>query len=402
MSLRTKMSIILLVATVIPFAIGGAAVHLVVAPAYRSAVRRVAEEQTRRLAEQVAWNIGVEASRLEKLAAWDQMRDLARKGPLTQAQAEDLDRRWSQLPISSEAVRSIIQNPIARELRWWRDTDTGVAGVVATDAHGRLIAATGKTVDVLQADEYWWQATYAGGQGRIYVSDVRAHPGAETLVIHVAVPVYADGAPGSPVVGVLKMDLDAPRLLESVRQANLGDRGEALVTDTHGGQLLAPPEGGLASRALTEQEFQYLRRDPVGSRTFPGEEGGLLTAWARVAAADSSHSSTPRMPGLYVVTERSAAEAFGPLWRVQFWMVVIGLVTVLLALAVGSWLADVLVVRQVRALARGMRELARGDFERAEAIADRLCRSHEGDGAASHELAVSGPPRREVAGRDWN
>lgn len=402
MSLRTKMSIILLVATVIPFAIGGAAVHLVVAPAYRSAVRRVAVEQTRRLAEQIAWNIGLEASRLEKLAAWGEMRDLARKSPLTQAQAEDLERRWSQLPVSSDAVRSIIQNPIARELRWWRDTDTGVAKVIATDAHGRLIAATDKTMDVLQADEYWWKATYAGGQGRIYVSDVQARPGTETPVIHVAVPVYDDGAPGSPVVGVLKMDLDAPRVMESVRQATLGDRGEALVADTRGNQLLAPPEGGLASRPLTEREFLYVRRDPVGSRTFPGEEGGLLTAWARVAAADSSHGNTPRMPGLYVITERSAAEAFGPLWRVQFWMVLIGLVTVLLALAVGSWLADVLVVRQVRTLARGMRELARGDFERAEAIADRLCHTHQGDGGASHELAVSGPARRELPGRDWN
>jgi hypothetical protein len=387
MSLRTKMEIILLVATVIPFALGGAAVQFVVAPAYRTAVRRVAEEQTHRLAEQVAWNIGLEANRLEKLAAWSEIRDLTRKGALSQAQAQALEGRWSGLSATSDAVRPFLQNPIARELRWWRDTDAGVAEILATDAHGRLVASTGKTTTVLQADEAWWKAAFAGGLGRVYVSNVEADSSTSASVINVAVPVYADGAAGSAVVGVLKMALDAPRLMESVRLARLGDRGEALVVDTRGAQLLAPPEGGLPSRALTPQEFQYLRKTSVGSRIFPGDSGGLLTAWARVAAATVPQSTPTRMPGLYVITERSATEAFGPLWRVQQWMLVIGLVTVLIAVAVGSWLADVLVVRQVRTLARGMRELARGDFQRAEAIADRLCSAHAPEPAPQPELA---------------
>jgi hypothetical protein len=206
-------------------------------------------------------------------------------------------------------------------------------------------------------------------------------------VIHVAVPVYADGAAGSKVVGVLKMALDAPRLLESVRLARLGDRGESLVADIRGTQLLAPPEGGLPSRALTPEEFRYLRQASMGSRILPGDDDGLLTAWARVAAATVAQGNPIRMPGLYVITERSASEAFGPLRRVQQWMLFIGFFTVLIALAVGSWLADVLVVRQVRTLARGMRELARGDFQRAEAIADRLCSTHPPEPTPDRELA---------------
>jgi hypothetical protein len=38
----------------------------------------------------------------------------------------------------------------------------------------------------------------------------------------------------------------------------------------------------------------------------------------------------------------------------------------------GYWLAEVLMVRQIRRLAEGMRELALGDFSRAHAIADEL------------------------------
>ena len=377
MSLRVKMGIILLVATGIPFAIGGAAVQFVVAPAYRKAVARASEEQTRRLAEQVAWNVNLEANRLEKLAAWGEIRDLARKGVLTEAKAAALERQWSSIPLGAEPLRPLLQNVVARELRWWRDTDPGVAEIIATDAHGRLIAATGKTADVLQADERWWQSAFGNGRGRVYVSDVRYERTAQTEVFEVAVPIYSDAAPGSQVLGVIKMALNAPQLLESVRRARLGDGGEAMVIDHRGQALLPSPEGGIDARVPQGKALTMIRQNLAGSRILPGDDGGMLTAWARVGLEPGSEGPGFRMPPLYVVTERSAGKAFETLGTVQFWMLLIGLTTVVLSVAVGSWLAEVLVIRQVRTLARGMRELARGDFERAEAIAARLCNPDE-------------------------
>jgi len=69
---------------------------------------------------------------------------------------------------------------------------------------------------------------------------------------------------------------------------------------------------------------------------------------------------------------------------VHRWMLVIGLLTIAAAVGLGYWLADRLVVRHIRTLAAGMRELARGDFEEAAAIAERLTGSN-GKGAEREE-----------------
>jgi HAMP domain-containing protein len=276
---------------------------------------------------------------------------------------------------------------VARELRWWRDTDAGVAEIIATDARGRLIAATGKPTDVHQADEPWWRATFAGGRGRMFISDVGVDRTVRTREFEIAVPIYDDAAAGSRVVGVVKMSLDAPRLLESVRRARLDEGGEAMVIDHRGEALLPAPTGGVDTRIPKGPEFLQLREKLSGCRIFPGGDGGLLTAWARVGLEPGSEGPGFRMPPLYVITQRSAGAAFDTLRTVQFWMLLIGLTTVALAVAVGSWLADVLVIRQVRTLARGMRELARGDFARAEAIAARLCHTDEEEVEPEEKLA---------------
>jgi hypothetical protein len=395
MSLRTKMGIILLVATVIPFAMGGAAVQFVVAPAYRAAVSRAAEEHAQRMAEQVAMTIGMDTSRLERLAAWTAIRDLARKGVLTTEQARKLEAEWDRIPLSSEALRPLLHNEVARELRWWRDTDYGVAEILATDAEGRLIAATGKPSDVIQSDEFWWKATYADGEGRVFVSDVHYEESAERNTIDISVPIYEDTAPGSRVVGVVKMAMDAPRMLGSVHQARLAKGSVATVVDREGTILFrSVEERETASPELIElspDQLRQFRTAPTGSRLFRGTGGMVLTAWSRLQLISRDEPRRYRLPVLYVVTFRSASDAFGPLWSVQFWMLIIGLVTIILAVAVGSWLAEVLVVRQVRTLARGMRELARGDFERAAATAERLIRS---DGAGRN-----GPAKKEPIAR---
>lgn len=378
MSLRTKMALIVFVATVIPFAMGGAAVQLVVAPAYKASVLRASEEHTQRLAEQVAWTIGMDASRLEKLAAWDEMRELAMRGLLTDAEASALEASWSRLPLSAEAVRPLLHNRVARELRWWRDTDDGVSEILATDGKGRLIAATGKTDDVLQADEHWWRAAQAGGTGRVFVSDVLRDAQTEMPTIDIAVPIYAEGAPGSAVLGVLKMSLDVPRMLGGVQQARLTEGAAAMLVDSRGRVLFrtspSPPNGVNLAEA---EHLQRFRSSTTGSYVLGTPSARLLTAWSKVQIQARPEGVRYRMPGLYVVTSRDASLAFGPLWNVQFWMLIIGLVTVAIAVAVGSWLADVLVVRQVRTLARGMRELARGDFERAADTAERLLSRRE-------------------------
>jgi len=393
------MAIIVFVATVIPFAIGGIAVELVVAPAYRSAVSRAAEEHTRRLSEHIAGTIGQEASRLEKLAAWTELRDLAGRGLLSEGGAKALESRWSRLPLSADELRPMLHNPVARELRWWRDTDSGITEILATDARGRTVAATGKPNAVSHTEEDWWRAATSRGHGRVYVSDPLRGDSPKGSSIDIAVPIYAEGAPGSAVLGVLKMSLDIERLFNSVTQTRMTEGVTTTILDSRGQELLRNSLPAVAERATETAGPEQLRRFRsalTGSAVFQNEGTRLLTTWARVRLEPRDPIARYRIPSLYVVTSRDTATAFGPLRQVRTWMLGIGLVTVALAVAVGSWLAEVLVVRQVKALARGMRELARGDFERATATAERLLNSRGSapspEGAHTSRARTAGDP----------
>src|SRR5437764_158628 len=124
MSLRTKQALILFLATVLPFAIGGAAMDLVVAPSYRRVVLRASAEVAQHLADHVAWSLERETASLQRIAAWDRLRALARDPPTRTAEQDgQLDRAWPGLSPDSPPVRAVMENPVAWELWHWQQTD---------------------------------------------------------------------------------------------------------------------------------------------------------------------------------------------------------------------------------------------------------------------------------------
>src|SRR5207237_9928259 len=113
MSLRTKQALILFLATVLPFAIGGAAMDLVVAPSYRRVVTGASAEVAQHLADHVAWSLERDVASLQRIAAWDRLRALARHPPIqSAAEAEQLDRAWPRLSPDSPPVRAVLGNPV--------------------------------------------------------------------------------------------------------------------------------------------------------------------------------------------------------------------------------------------------------------------------------------------------
>ncbi len=375
MSLRTKQALILLIATVLPFAMGAAAVSLVVAPAYRREVSRGSVQMTRRLAEHVAWSLARDMARLERLAAWPVLREgviRASAEPEDSARTERLARTWTHLTARDGRVERLLDNPIGRELRWWQQTDASASEILVTDARGRLVAASGKPSDYLQADEAWWQYAWAGGQGKVYVSDVLYDASSKTWALAVAVPVYRGGSPGTPAVGVLKAVLDLGRGFQQLSGADAGSHGETLLVDRLGRIALGPPASRPLSETLARRVFSRLRENPNASVVLDSEDGAYLYAWARVPLAAQVEHPDVRVPTLYAVSRRNTEEAFAPLRTVHGWMLAISAATILAAVALGYWLAESLVVRPVRRLADGMRELASGDFPAAAAIAEEI------------------------------
>ncbi|HEU4754719.1 MAG TPA: hypothetical protein VFU47_16545, partial [Armatimonadota bacterium] len=133
-------------------------------------------------------------------------------------------------------------------------------------------------------------------------------------------------------------------------------------------------------RALPFPDPALLLADPDGSGVSGRGDNAEVLAWSRLPLDEYVDAPGARTPVLYAATRRSAADAFGPLRAVHRWMLLIGLLTLIISVSLGYWLADLLVVRQVRKLAQGMRELARGDFQQAASIAEELTERHRKTG----------------------
>jgi len=396
MSLRSKQALILFIATLVPFALGGAAVNFVVAPAYRGVVSRAAVTESQRLAEHVAWNLTREVDRLEKLATWTELRRLVRSPSRPASRSNEIARAWPRLSASDPVVRGVLTNEVSNELMWWQSTDPSVREVLVTDADGHVVASSGKPRAFVFRRQSWWQYAFNGGSGGVYVSDVFGEPSG-AYVIEVAVPVHADGTVSSAVVGVLRAELDAQQVFSDLKRAAAGEDVVAFLLDGRGRVILSPTSGRPLTRTLKEPDLKLMRAQPAG--TARSRDRSHLLAWAAAPLDEQLQPLRARVPRLHVVTTRSTGAAFAPLHAVQAWMLGIAAVTVIAIVTVGSWMADALVVRHVRKLAAGMRELAAGNFDEAAAIAEQLTRHHQhtGDGvrAVGVELLESLAPQDE-------
>lgn len=389
MSLRNKQALILLLATVLPFAMGAVAVGIVVAPAYRRTVAHASEVETSALAQGVAWNLARAVERLERLAGAREVRQRAQHPPPAPSTMSVWNRQWANLQPDDPAVRTLLENDAARELAWWQETDPTVIAMLATDAHGRVVAATRKPHLAQFSGEEWWQESFAGGNGQVIISDIVQDRVTKNWGIRVAVPIYTDpGTNRSQAIGVLAVIFDAPRAFQEVRRAALSESGRALLVDEVGRVVVSSAGEAPLRSQLAQPGLDRLTRQPVGTFVAKQDDDTDLIAWSAVPLGTRVGLGAARTPVFYVITRRSAGEAFGPLRTVNRWMLAIGLFTIFAAVGLGYWLADVWVVRQVRQLAAGMRELSHGNFEQAATIAAQLTHIHNGKADAEEPTAI--------------
>jgi hypothetical protein len=163
---------------------------------------------------------------------------------------------------------------------------TGAAGglyreVFLADARGRLVAASNRTEDFLQADDAWWPAdlTHFGASCRLVpmecvrITDVAWDPSASAFGYDVVLPVVTADAGEGPsakarVVGVLKAVVDPAELQQLLGLAGLDRRLDVALVDSRGMRLLSP------KRFFDERDAARLRELARGSEAswpLPGQ-----------------------------------------------------------------------------------------------------------------------------------
>jgi len=245
--IRTKFIGILIMASVLPVTAALFVFETLGYRSYREARGRLHQARAEHLAVMLTDLVRQE---LESLEDWVALSDLHER--VAQAEetvrsespeerktvAEAIEARWPSMDREDPFVRNIISNDIAGRLNAFRSLHGVFAEIFVTDKFGRLLAATAKTSDYLQADEPWWQRGVALPLRSHYVEGIQYDESARVFSLDVALPIRDRQRPEEPPLGVLKGVINVTPLFDHADPTVNGDIGSRHVV-LEDGRILA-------------------------------------------------------------------------------------------------------------------------------------------------------------------
>lgn len=249
------------------------------------------------------------------------------------ARIQKIEGQWDT-PNADLLVKDMMSSRASRWLQQQRTLNPRLLKIIVADENGAAVAATGKPLQYVKADQEHWQAVYAGGKGAVTVTDVRYDERTESDYVEIAVPVLEEGS--GRFVGVVSALVDISGLFSGFDQQQLGRTGRVLLVKGSGIIVSAP--NVTSDLKLMSEEFTAVR-DALG--TPEGRQAGYVTVAMRngariVGFADTAlKRNQPNLDWLILVSQ-SEREALGPVRTLEhfaFLMVVLGLLMLTMLLA---------------------------------------------------------------------
>lgn len=294
---------------------------------------------------------------------------MAATGPTTAGATQpdwysaDLDARWPTLKATDAPLRQILNNPLADRLRLLAGLDNHQRQLMATDAWGDLIAADAKTGDFFQADEDWWQTTYAGGVGRPYISSVVINPATGGAVVALAVPIYDDQPGPRRILGVLKDKIDVTWVRAKIQGAGeqLLAMGQVLDLAT-GRTVVSGSDDPAAAKAVEEA---YRRRAGEGQQGLMSALLGELVIGKAYVPLDKHlrpHLATAQYPHWEVLISNSSRAAMEPVYRLALIVAAVGVALILVLFILGVGIANREIILPILRLRAATAAVGRGEL----------------------------------------
>jgi hypothetical protein len=249
------------------------------------------------------------------------------------ARIQKIEEQWDT-PIADSVVKEMMSSRASRWLQQQHELNPRLLKIVVADENGAAVAATGKPLHYVEADQQRWQTVYAGGKGAVNVTDVSYDANTESDYVEIAVPVLEEDS--GRFVGAITALIDMSGLFSSFDQQRLGRTGRILLVESSGIIVHAP--NVTPDLRLKSEEFTTVH-DLLG--TMEGRQAG----YAAVAMSDGERivgfadtglkRSLPNLDWLIVVSQ-SEREALAPvrtLERFAFLMAVLGLLMLIVLLA---------------------------------------------------------------------
>ncbi len=407
LGIRIKLAGILVLAAVVPLAIGLVALQTL---GYRHLVREkgtlfqdAAAHRAQRLGLIVSQQVGNlrDLLLLTGLPALVQQQNDARTVRTDAEFARHifaLEARWPALTLEDAALREVLTNEMAHMLQSFQSQHPLVAELFVTDDLGLVIASTGKTSNYWQADESWWQEAIQFAPGGVGMEGLHFDSSSAVFSLDVALPIHTVNATHPLPVGVVKAVLDVSPLFSSVPLvfSEQGTRHDVVLED---GRILV---------RLYEANFE-----PLGETISP-EAVSRLTAdrpgWMVVnLAADGSHmvgyspldltagtgaAATPSGLGrMYLLVSEPTATVLVPVRQLLVRLALTGCLLVLSFALVGFYLVGYRIVSPLLVLRSATDTLAatakletaasgerkRSDLQAARAALEKASQIRTGD-----------------------
>ncbi len=265
------------------------------------------------------------------------------------AETRRLDAEWLPLSPDDPRVTSLLENPGSRNLQEYQAHHPKLAEILVTEKTGRLMAATGKTTDIDQADEAWWHKGKQLERGSQWIDSLRCDQSSNVFSLDVVLPLYD----GEGFAGVVKMSVDVTSLFNHLGfdGEELGQRWEIVLPD---GRLLASSKPGYVSmsEALSPVDLANLKSSEQSWTIMVNNSGEKrMAGFVPIGAKDE-------IPDTYVVFSSRKSDVVAPLRRR---VVMVGLAGSLLVAgcALGGYLyVDRKILRPLSALGQAARSIS--------------------------------------------
>ena len=255
--------------------------------------------------------------------------------------------------LNSELSRFLLETKV-------RDGDKMV-GLLITDQHGALVAASSEPDHYYFGEEPWWKRIQAGGTDQIYVSGlIAAQEGSfrtpeETMDI--AVPILDDRQ--HAVIGAVKASYRFDTLFGMIKQIRIGQTGHAMLFDAAGNPLVCPILPRQAHRIPGQLMAMIVSTEPGWAIADDDGHGGTDTV---VGYAPVTGFTLPENPW-HIFVRQQPAESYAPIRDQLRNLAGIGLVMVVLLWAMGRYVAT-RIARPIQILQTGVEAISQGTYDR--------------------------------------
>ncbi|MCK4738745.1 MAG: response regulator [Deltaproteobacteria bacterium] len=188
-----------------------------------------------------------------------------------------IDEDWIERKGKTKIAKEILGSKLSLSLRDFQESEVEKYGeIFVTDKRGATVAMTKSLTDYYQADEGWWQGSYFGGKGRVFLDYRGFDKSVGGVSLGVGVPVIKD----SVVIGILKFNNRINEILSIVGEKGDKKSRDNFILDTHGSLIAFA--GKEEKFAPTNFEKELVKRGGSGWAEEAHSTRDVLLAYAPI------------------------------------------------------------------------------------------------------------------------